>query len=230
MKSVLTIMFFLFVVPAKAQQPASSYWLALQMPVQVSKKWQWHNDAGYRTLGNQAAAQQYLYRTGLRLMFTKTLSAAAGAAFFYTRTSPVKTSHEFGKEHRGWQELNWQPQINKKLQGQLRLRTEERFFYATAESSSSYGFRIRLRGALTQYLSSRWSIQVADEYMRQAASGEFSFNQNRVSAAFIYTCSNLQLLAGYMRLKTSAALQHIVQFTIQKNLSFNANVNNSNKK
>jgi hypothetical protein len=231
MKLIITILLLLSITYTQAQQPATGHWLTLQVPVQLSGKWQWHNDAGYRTLGNQAAAQQYFYRTGIRYFLNKQLSAAAGTAFFFTRTSFDKSNAEFGREFRLWQEINWQLPLTKKIQLHNRIRTEERFFADTKNSPSFNAFRLRYRLAAIQTVTQKWSIQLADEYMQQARSGQFKFNQNRLSATAIYQAGgSTQLQGGYMWLLWPSSSQHIIQFTVFKKISLNANGNHGNSK
>jgi Protein of unknown function (DUF2490) len=231
MKVVLTIVLFYFLMPARAQQPATGHWLTLQVPVYTGKKWQWHNDGGYRTLGNQATAQQYFYRTGIQYFVNQQLGVAAGTAFFFTRTSYAKSNHEFGREFRLWQEINWQLHLTKKFQLQNRIRTEQRYFAATKNSSASTAFRFRYRLAAIQTVSKKWGIQLADEYMQQAGSGRFHFNQNRLSATALYQASgSTQLQGGYMWLLWPSSSQHILQFTVFKKISFHANGNHGNEK
>ncbi len=229
MKLIATILFFFFWATAPAQEPATGHWLTLQVPVQVNEKWQWHNDAGYRTIGNQAAAHQYFYRTGVRYFFNKQLSAAAGTAFFFTRTSFIKSNHEFGHEFRLWQEINWQLPLTEKFQLQNRIRTEERYFASTKKDSPFTAFRFRYRLAAIQSVSKKWSIQLADEYMQQARSGQFHFNQNRIMATAIYQANgSTQLLGGYMWLLWPSSSQHIIQFMVLKKISLHANGNHGN--
>jgi hypothetical protein len=221
MKLIVTILLFVSIAAARAQQPATGHWLTVQVPVQINEKWQWYNDAGYRTLGNQAAAQQYFYRTGARYFFNKQLSAAAGTAFFLARTSFSKSNHEFGREFRLWQEMNWQLTLTKKVQLQNRIRTEERYFAATQKNSAFNAFRFRYRLAAIQTVSKKWSIQLADEYMQQARSGKFQFNQNRLMATAFYQANgSTQLQGGYMWLLWPSSSQHIIQFTfLKKNIT-----------
>jgi hypothetical protein len=194
-------------------------WLALQMPVQFGKRWQWHNDAGYRTLGNQVAAHQHLYRTGARYFLTPRLSTAAGIAFFFTRTSYAKQNKEFEREFRIWQEANWQPVLAKRLKGLLRLRTEQRFFEATGQQSARNTTRLRYRLGTLYELSPRWSVQLTDEYMHQFNHGASSFNQNRLNAMAIYQINDAtQLQGGYTWLLWPITSQHIILLTYSKTI------------
>lgn len=180
-----------------------------------------HNDASYRTLGNSTAASQYLYRTGVRYQISSPFSTAAGVAFFFTRTSFEKQNHEFGYEFRIWQELFYQQQINTSLQWLNRFRSEQRFFEETKRRDSFTAHRFRLRSALVYKVAKNWSVNVAEEYFRQVAHSEFSFDQNRVITTTIYQLNpSTQLQGGYMwLLLPKATSQHILSFTFQKTIS-----------
>ncbi len=222
MKKFISISFFLITCQGViAQRPETVTWAAVQLPVIFSTHWHWHNDAGYRTLGTSPAALQYLYRTGIRYTFTKQWSAAAGVAFFFSRTSFAKTNDEFGYEFRWWQEGNFQKQFKEKLQWQVRLRAEQRFFEETKNKAPYTACRFRLRTALTQQLSPKWSLQLADEYMEQKTKQKISFDQNRLMASVIYRFNSFgQLQSGYMWLRwPQQEDQHILTISFTKNIS-----------
>ena len=203
-----------------AQIPATGSWFAFQLPVKINDKWQWHNDAGYRTLGASLNPYQIFYRTGLRYILNKKWSVATGSAFFYTRSSYQKFNREFGKEFRLWQEVNAQHPLSKTSSLQNRLRTEQRWFAETNSRTAYFGFRIRYRAAVTKAVTEKWSIQFADEYMRQQVNNKISFNQNRMMATAIYKINTTaQLQGGYMWLKWPNDSQHILTFTFSKNIS-----------
>lgn len=205
---------------AKAQRPGFSLWTTVNLPVSFLKKWQWHNDGSYRTLGSSVMPVQYLYRTGLRYNFNKQLSAAGGMALFFTKTDFDKSHHEFGKEFRVWQELNKHLSVNKTTQLLLRLRTEQRFFAETSRKQKYTAHRFRIRPGLSQRLNDKWSLQLTDEYMRQVANKKFSFDQNRVTISGIYHVNKgAQVQAGYMWLKWPDANQHILTITFTKTIS-----------
>src|SRR5258706_15462803 len=108
-------------------------WNSIQLPVRLSSKWQLPVDFSYRTLGVSASAYQYTSRIGIRRFINKAWSVASGLALFFTRTSFEKTNNEFGREFRIWQEAVAEKKLRKNFVLQNRLRTEERFFAATAE-------------------------------------------------------------------------------------------------
>lgn len=208
------------------ERPEKGIWTAINLPINFSKHWQWHNDAGYRTLGVSVEPLQYLYRTGVRYNFNRQTSTAAGIAFFFTKTNFDKTQHEFGPEFRFWEEVVTQYGLNKKLQLLLRFRAEQRFFSATSVKNEYTGYRFRFRPGLNQKLNDKWSLQLTNEYMRQVADHQFSFDQNRLTFSGIYQFdSSAQLQGGYMWLKWPNSHQHIVTFTFTKIISLNGNKN-----
>ncbi len=208
----------------KAQRPETGGWFTLQLPVNITKHWQWHNDASYRTLGVSAAPIQYLYRTGLRYNYNRQWSSAAGLAFFSTRTVFSKANHEFGFEFRTWEEVIRQWTLKNQLLVQFRLRTEQRFFSATNVSGKYTAHRFRFRTRITRSLNEKLSLQVADEIMQQQANDKFSFNQNRLMISVNYLLkNNIQIQGGYMWLRWPTEDQHIVMLGLIKNISLHGN-------
>jgi hypothetical protein len=207
-----------------SQRPPTGTWVNLQLPVKINNKWQIHNDASYRTLGNSTSALQHLYRTGIKYNITNSWSATAGIAFSFVRTSFTKQNHEFSKEYRFWQEVNYKTSLTQKLQLQTRLRAEERFFGATNTKSAYHAFRYRVRPQLQYKFCSKWAAFIADEYMQQHANSNWSFDQNRLMVSGIYFINTqTQLQAGYMWLRFPAnSSQHIVNLTFQKTISLHA--------
>jgi hypothetical protein len=216
----------------RAQLPGHAYWFTLQVPVQISSKWQWHNDGGYRTLGGQTAPQQYFYRTGIRYQWGHGLNAAVGTAFFFTRTSFSKANGEFGREWRLWQEVQYRHALGRHTALQVRFRPEQRFFAATTQAAAFKALRLRYRLGLTQQLSAKWQVQLANEYMHQAKGRRLAFNQHRAMAWGIYQWQpHTQLQFGYMWLQWPRAQhQHILQFTLFKTIGQHANSKHGNKK
>lgn len=221
MKKYILILVIGVMNSVKAQRPGKSLWFTLQTPVNISKHWQWHNDESYRTLGTSAVPAQYYYRTGLRYNYNKPWGITAGVAFFFTRISFSKDENEFGHEFRIWEEVNHQHLLNEKLQGMFRFRTEQRFFDATSIKEKYTGYRFRLRPGVNQKLNNKWSLQLTDEYMQQAAHDKFYFDQNRLTFSGIYRFNTkTQLQAGYLWLKLPNDSQHILTITFTKNISF----------
>jgi hypothetical protein len=191
----------------------------MNMPVNFSKKLQWHNDVGYRTFGESIRPMQFFVRTGIRHSFSQAISGAGGVAFFFTKTIFDKKDKEFGKEFRTWQELNVTKRLKEKLNWINRLRTEQRFFANTENKSSYTAHRFRIRTLLQHKLSSRVSLQLSDEYMERIVKSNMSFDQNRLAVSVVYRLKgNLQLQPGYMWLKWPDGSQHILMITLQKNI------------
>jgi hypothetical protein len=226
-KIVTTILLAGSITKMQAQQrPKTGAWFTVQVPVAINKKVEWHNDASYRTMGNTIAALQYLYRTGLRYYFNKQWSGAAGVALFYTRTSFLKSNHEFGEEFRTWQELQYQqPLAKKKIQMLLRARTEQRFYQPTLTKAAYTAYRLRAKAAITYIISEKWFLSAANEYMHQQQFSDWGFDQNRVQlTASIKIKHKTQFQAGYMYVsRPNNAGQHLLLLTFQKNISLHAN-------
>ena len=219
---VLAASLLLSMQPGFGQQSQTLAWNTLQLPVQISSKWQVHNDVSYRTIGASGSAYQYTFRTGVRRFINEKWNVAAGLAFFFTRTSFDKTNHEFGREFRLWQEAVKENKLNKKLSLFSRFRTEERFFAATSKKERNFALRFRYRMAVVQTLSGKWKIQLANEYMRQLAGGEFTFQQNRLGATAIWSVnSTTQLQTGYIWSKLATATQHFITCTFTKTIVTN---------
>jgi len=223
-KEIIFMALLLISFKAFSQRPSTGCWVNVQIPVQLNSKWQIHNEAGYRTLGNTTAALQYLYRPGIRYSINKKWNAAAGAAFFYTRTSFTKQNDEFAKEFRFWQEAVYKMELTKNLQWQTRLRTEQRYFSATAGKAAYQAFRYRIKPQFLQTLSDKWTLSLANEYMQQYANNKWSFDQNRVIVNGNYFFNtHTQLQAGYMWLRWPAhSSQHIITLTFLKTISLHA--------
>ena len=199
-------------------------WLNVQFPVVLNKKWQWHNDASYRTLGSSIAPLQYEYRTGIRYNINTAWSAAAGTAFFFTRTTFLKQNNEFAKEFRFWEEVTFKKDVVNSLQSLSRLRIEQRSFAATTSKSAYHAFRYRIRTQLQQQLNKHWALQLADEHMQQSINNSLAFDQNRLIVNVAYLLpQQLTVTIGYMWVKRPANIsQHILNISFQKMLSFYA--------
>jgi hypothetical protein len=205
--------------PGFAQESKTLMWNTIQVPIQISKKWQMHNDISYRFIITPGTAFQYTFRTGMRRMFNEKWNAASGVALFLTRTSLEKANHEFGREFRIWQEVVNENKLNKKISLINRFRIDERYFASTSTTDASIAIRFRYRLAIVQTISDKWKLQLADEYMQQLNKSGISFQQNRLSAAGIYVFnSSTQLQAGYMWSKLPASALHYVTCTLIKTL------------
>ena len=221
LKTGITILLMIATRLGFAQRPKTGAWITLLAPVTVSKNWQWHNETGYRTLGSSVNALQFYYRTAVRYKFNEQWNTAVGAAFFFTRTSFLESNDEFGREFRIWEEVNYQLKLNEKLKALFRFRTEQRFFAKTNTKSAYTAYRFRIRPQFIQKISAKWDLQLADEYMQQQKRRTLSFDQNRLMLSAIYHVnSTTQLQGGYMWLKWPDASQHILNISVQKNISF----------
>jgi len=201
-------------------RPATGLWTAAALHLNFSSKWQWNNDAGYRTLGMSTHPIQYLYRSGIRYNFNENWNIATGVAFFFTKTDFDKSHHEFGNEFRIWQEGTYQSDKASALKFLLRLRTEQRFFASTSIKNNYTAYRFRLRPGINQRLNDKWSLQLTEEYMRQLANHKFSFDQNRIAiSAICHFNANSQLQAGYIWIDWPTSDQHIFTFAFTKTIS-----------
>lgn len=201
-------------------------WNSLQLPVQVSQKWQVPVDFSYRTIGFSTSAYQYTFRTGVRRIFNPVWQAAAGGALFVTRTSFLKEDHHFVEERRLWQEALAEHPVGKNLFLQNRFRIEERFFEATSSADAFTAFRFRYRLALIKLINNKWRLLLADEYMQQHDHDKFHFQQNRLAGSVSYFLnSTTHLQAGYIWSALPAFSQHIVLLAFQKTIFINGNSN-----
>jgi hypothetical protein len=221
LKKIITIPLLLFATALFGQRPATGIWVTAVAPINISSKWQIHNDVSYRTLGSSASLLQYLHRTGIRYTVNSNWSVALGVAATFTRSSFNKENHEFAREIRLWQEVLYKTNITKQLQLQARLRTEERWFEATNTKASYNAFRYRLRSQLQQKITAKWAAVIANEYMQQHAKNNWSFDQNRLFISGVYFLNaQTQLQAGYFwyRLPINT-VQHILNLTFQKTIA-----------
>src|SRR5882724_6062847 len=182
-KLILYIMLLLVTKQTDAQLPSTSIWLTVQLPVSFSEKWQWYNDATYKTMGVATTAYQRYFRTGVRYQFSEKWSAINGIAFFSTRAQADIHDSEFGKEFRIWQELSYQQKLRENFSLQHRFRLEERFLEATTSKASYHILNINNRFTVQKKVSENWNIQIGDEYFEQVIDRKFKFNQNRLSGS-----------------------------------------------
>lgn len=221
MRKIIIIPCVLICATLTSQRPTTGIWLTVQAPVSINSKWQISNDINYRTPGNSFLTLQYLYRSGVKYIFNKQWSVTGGVAFSFNRTTINKENKEFGKEFRVWQEANYKNLITKKLQYQLRVRTEERSFAATSYTAAYQAFRYRLKLYLQQKIDNRWSFFISNEYMQQHTNSNWAFNQNRLMTNAIFSFTNqTSLQAGYMWILWPAkSSQHIFTISFQQIIS-----------
>ena len=223
MRNVFTFLLLLLSIEVFAQQrPEEGIWTTVNLPVNLSSRWQIHNDASLRTLSWGPALQQYLYRPGIRYLINPSLSLTLGTAFFFTRTSFEKSNDEFGYEFRTWQEVLKKIEAKHETEFQLRFRSEQRFFRPTNDRPEGRtANRYRLRGSVIRKICDQWSLQISEEYFRQVNFEKFEFDQNRVIITGIrHIDQDTQLQLGYMWLKWPESSQHIFSIGYQKKLNF----------
>lgn len=199
-------------------------WLNANVPVSFTKKWQWHNDISYRTLGNSITPLQYEYRTGLRYNINAAWSVTAGTAFFFTKNDFIKAHKEFGKEFRLWQEAAYRKNITKPFQIYIRLRTEQRSFASTSTKAAYHANRYRIKLQPQYQFNKHWALQLADEYMQQSVNRFCNFDQNRliINAVRLLPLQTT-VSAGYMWVKRPQNIsQHILNISFQKTISLHA--------
>jgi hypothetical protein len=200
MKKIKLILFFALLFNyTYAQGSKTSEWYTLNLPVNFSKHWQWHNEGSYRTHGTSFKPFQYSYKTGIRYKFNNQMNTADGVAFFFSKNDFDKPHNEFGKEFRIWDEINRRQAPNEKLELLLRVRAEQHFFAAISRKEKYSGHRFFFRTGLYQQLNEKWGLPLTDEYMRQFAHGNCSFDQNRLIFSVIHQFNkSTQIQKSYM--------------------------------
>jgi hypothetical protein len=204
-------------IVAKAQPKGASFWLTAQLPVDLSPRWQWHNDLLYKSNGVTLKTYQRWYRTGIRYRISDKVNVAGGIGFLSTQGSTNKNDDEFGREVRMWEELIYQNPLKNEWSFQDRVRVEERFLHETATKPSSRILQMSDRVSFTKTLSEKWGFQFADEFFEQVINKEFVFSQNRLLGVGIYNISkNLQVQGAYIWVLRKTFTQHVLQVTIRK--------------
>lgn len=216
-KKIAFILFLFCPFLLIGQKNSYSTWIGVQYPVSISTKWQWHNDAGFRTISISGHPSQMLYRTGVRRLVNNHFSYALGGALFFTRTTNFKENDEFGTEQRIWEEALLQKKINNKLQWTNRFRLEQRWFMQTDDKNAFFASRFRIKTLLSKEITEKLSIQLADEYMAQYDLGKLKFNQNRVQLLTnISLNKKFSLQVGYMFMSLPSTNQHCGVLIFQK--------------
>ena len=202
---------------ANAQPKGASFWLSAQLPVDLSPRWQWHNDLAYKSNGVTLETYQRWYRTALRYRISEKFNVAGGIGFLATQASSNSKDDEFGREFRVFQEMIYQlPMINK-WQFQDRVRVEERFLKATATKPSSHILQLSDRVSFTKTLSKKWDMQLADEFFEQLIDKKFVFSQNRIMGVGIYKVSKkFQMQGALIYVVRKTFTQQILQVTFRK--------------
>jgi len=207
--------FFLSLISCMVHAQSSSLWFSAQAPLRI-KNWEWHQDAGYRTIGYSSKATLWLYRTGLRRYFSEHWNAAGGYALFASRVDKDRSA--FGAENRIWEELVRQDQW-RKLRWVQRLRIDHRWFDATTKTPYYSAHRFRYRTAFIQALAPQLDLQVYDEIMVQSQKRQWLFNQNRTGFFLHIKPSEKQAFnLGYTYLHQPSANTHLFLLGYQHNL------------
>ena len=203
-----------------SQQPGSSNWFTIQLPVTIDSHWQWLNEYSYRTINESFNMYQLFLRMGARYNVNEKWYVALSYDFTLTRTSSEKMNHEYGRESRIWQELSYRSFLSSKFSLQHKLRIEERFVSANHTDAASSALRVRYRLAALQAITDKWSVQLSDEYMQQYTDQRWSFNQNRIYLNnLIQLQPALQLQAGYyFVIRPDHEIQHVFAIGLQKRL------------
>ena len=181
------------------------------------KNWEWHQDAGYRTIGNGARPSLWFYRTGIRRYFSDHWNAAGGYALFVSRVE--KDRPAFGAENRIWEELVRQDLLGK-IKWTQRLRIEQRWFDATTKTPYFSAHRFRYRTAFVHTLNPQLDLQLYDELMVQNQHGQWGFNQNRTGAWLNIKPSKKQSFnLGYTFLHQRSGNTHLIMLGYQQNFT-----------
>jgi hypothetical protein len=214
-KYYLHITLNLFTVNVIAQ-PSNIAWFSGNMPIKISEKWQWHNDASFRTTFQTTA--QLIYRTGIVYNLNKNIKCASGYAISYAKNYANKIKPEYGIENRIWQEIVLQSKISPFFSVRNRLRTEQQFFEATSTKSKYNASRYRYRVDGICSINSKWQFDLFNEYMIQHSHNKTYFDQNRTQFNIVYKCTtNLHLLTGFMALyKSNNFTQKVLVFSFSK--------------
>lgn len=195
---------------------SSSIWFSAQAPLRI-KNWEWHQDAGYRTIETSGRATLWFYRTGVRRYFSEHWNAAGGYALFASRVE--KDRPAFGAENRIWEELVRQDQLGK-IKWMQRIRIEQRWFDATSALASFSAHRFRYRTALVHTLNPRLDLQLYDELMVQSQHGQWGFNQNRTGAWLHIKPSKKQSFnLGYTFLHQLSGNMHLFMLGYQQSFA-----------
>lgn len=209
------VAFFCLFISGMIHAQSSSIWISGQLPIRF-KNWEWHQDAGYRTIGTSARATLWFYRTGLRHYFNPKWNAAAGYALFDSRVENDKPA--FGAENRIWEEVVRQDHWNK-LRWVHRVRADHRWFNATSKIPAYAAHRLRYRTGFIYPIHPKLDFQLYDEIMVQHQHGEWIFNQNRIGAFLhIKPKSQQTINIGYTHLQQRSGIMHLMMVGYQHNI------------
>lgn len=203
-----------------SQQPSTSNWVTVQLPVVYNTHCQSLHELSYRSLGETVTLNQLFIRTGIRRTFNPKWSASLICDLIHSRVKPYdKDDLEFGDEIRLTEEINHRYPVERTYMLQHRLRVEERFFGETSLGQDYKALRFRYRLAALKKLSDKWDIQLANEFLEQFLSDRFNFNSNRLSfSSYFRFARNAHLEATYYWIKFQAQSQHVFSIAFQNRI------------
>ena len=154
------------------------------------------------------------------ILLMKTGMRPLSGDIFFTKVISRKEDHEFGKEKRLWQEINFQIPLKNNFFLQNRFRVEESFLIETSKAASYHAFRFRYRLAAMKKLSEKWSIQVSRGILEQLSHDKIGFNLNRVSLSGTYQFRSTVPIAGRSIIGQNhrCISQHIFSMVFQKKI------------
>ena len=123
-------------------------WLHYFGRVDLSEKWSWFNDGGFRFKEGFGQKSQYLVRTAISYHLHPQLRLGIGAGHWGTYSSGKLDQLEY----RPHQELHLSQEVGKTIIGH-RLRVEERWFARIGNGSDANPFSFRFRYRLQLRLS-----------------------------------------------------------------------------
>ncbi len=213
MKRTLVGVVSLITIPALSQKTSTTVqqiWFSYHNQTRLSDKWGLWNDAQLRT-GDKFTRDfsVYILRSGLVYYITDDLRLTAGYVFAnYFPPSVKGVAH---KEHRPWQQIQWQNRMPS-LRFTQSIRLEERFrqkLISSTQLGNGYNFNYRLRYNLAlnfafakkPFAAKTFSYTVSNDmhlnFGKQVIYN--SFDQNRVFVAAQYHTDKQNFLQlGYL--------------------------------
>ncbi len=221
-KSIIVLVLVLMTNISIAQQrPKSGYWLTLQAPIRVAKRWNFINEVGYRSLGNNILPFQFFYRNTMLYTFNKHISAGLGTALFNTKTNFKNSEAEYTVEPRLYEELQANYVLRNNITVMGRLRVEQRFFQKTSVKPAFFSFRYRVRATVATPITNTIAVQLHNEFMHANTNSRWAFDQNRLLTQLVFQLpANTQLQTGYQWIHYSdKSNQHIATVTVVKKIN-----------
>jgi hypothetical protein len=203
------------------QRPKTGYWLTAQAPIQLAKRWNFFNEVGYRSLGNNLLPFQFFYRNTMLFVFNKHISAGLGTALFNTKTNFNNSEAEYTVEPRLYEELQANYVLNSNITIMGRLRVEQRFFQKTSVKPSFFSFRYRVRTSVATPITKVIAVQLHNEFMQANTNNLWAFDQNRLLTQLVFQLPiNTQLQTGYQWIHYGdKSNQHIATVTVVKKIN-----------